>query len=166
MRIELVHAGINQAVLVLSPTKGNDKAAKTKKSTVLVVPFTAPRASTIANAMGRAAASAQWLVQNDAEAESSKSGVQAAESAEGEADMGEHAVLKEIQLGLESGNVAEAFFKWVGEDKRKRKILADKDKMEIDADSTAPRKKKTSRTVRCSLSPLCFMNSTRYIDIV
>ncbi|KAJ7632117.1 hypothetical protein FB45DRAFT_1057259 [Roridomyces roridus] len=51
-----------QALLILTPpVVSQDKSAT--RSSVFVVPLTVPPTATIANAMGRAAAGAQWLVQ-------------------------------------------------------------------------------------------------------
>lgn len=62
--VELVYATSTQALLALCPktakTTSNSSAPK-PKSTVLVVPYTAPSSSTIANAMGGAESAKKWL---------------------------------------------------------------------------------------------------------
>lgn len=67
LTLELVAAGATQAILVLTPTIQHVKstgpeASSSLRSTVLVVPFTVPAASTIANAMGLASHSKKWLL--------------------------------------------------------------------------------------------------------
>ncbi|EPS98734.1 hypothetical protein FOMPIDRAFT_1164819 [Fomitopsis schrenkii] len=58
--IELVVSGsTDQALLILHPATG--KHEQTRATSVLVVPYVVPKISTIANALGRAAASQQWL---------------------------------------------------------------------------------------------------------
>lgn len=67
--MELIAASAGQALLVLTPathvTKGKaPELGSSLRSTVLVVPFTVPRTSTIANAMGRASHNVKWLAQD------------------------------------------------------------------------------------------------------
>ena len=68
--LELVAAGTGQAILVLTPTAQHTKstaseASSSLRSTVLVVPFTVPVTSTIANAIGLASHSKKWLVHDE-----------------------------------------------------------------------------------------------------
>jgi len=70
LTLELVAAGAAQAILVLTPTMQHVKgtgpeASSSLRSTVLVVPFTVPAASTIANAIGLASHSKKWLLQDE-----------------------------------------------------------------------------------------------------
>ncbi|KAF7359249.1 hypothetical protein MSAN_01267200 [Mycena sanguinolenta] len=68
INLRLVEASSPQALLILSPLTADIQAKSTStRSSVLVVPFTIPKTSTIGNAMGRALAGAQWLVQPDAD---------------------------------------------------------------------------------------------------
>lgn len=58
--MELAASGSpDQALLVLHPAAG--KHDQTRATSVLVVPYTVPKTSTIANALGRAAATQQWI---------------------------------------------------------------------------------------------------------
>ncbi|KAJ7243378.1 hypothetical protein B0H12DRAFT_1236417 [Mycena haematopus] len=66
MNLRLVDATSPQALLILSPLAADTQAkSSSTRSSILVVPFTVPKTSTIGNAMGRASAGAQWLVQPD-----------------------------------------------------------------------------------------------------
>jgi gephyrin len=63
IKINLVSTNTSQALLVLSPNEPSShrKASSLPRASVLVVPFTVPVASTIANAMGRGPSGAKWL---------------------------------------------------------------------------------------------------------
>jgi hypothetical protein len=69
LTLELVAAGSGQAMLVITPNthpiKSPPEVSSSLRSTALVVPFTVPAASTIANAMGLASRGAKWLVQDE-----------------------------------------------------------------------------------------------------
>jgi hypothetical protein len=70
LTLELVATSTTQAMLTLTPTPHPIKntapeASSSLRSTVLIVPFTVPAASTIANAMGLASHSAKWLLQSE-----------------------------------------------------------------------------------------------------
>ncbi|KAJ7771604.1 hypothetical protein B0H16DRAFT_1364249 [Mycena metata] len=66
--LRFITATSPQALLILSSPASHAQAKSTTptRSNVLVVPLTVPLMSTIGNAMGRAAAGAQWLVQPNA----------------------------------------------------------------------------------------------------
>ncbi|KAJ7184344.1 hypothetical protein C8R46DRAFT_938212 [Mycena filopes] len=63
--LRLVATSSPQALLILSPpaSEAQVKSTAATRSSILVVPLTVPPMSTISNAMGRAAAGAQWLAQ-------------------------------------------------------------------------------------------------------
>ncbi|KAG6812938.1 hypothetical protein H0H92_015258 [Tricholoma furcatifolium] len=66
IKVTLVPASTSQALLVLSPLTSDVKRKSQEtpsRSTILIVPFTCPATSTIANAMGRASSSAKWIEQ-------------------------------------------------------------------------------------------------------
>jgi len=63
VNLSLAPASSSQALLVLTPQ--SPKPQSTSRSSVLVVPFTAPLKSTIANAIGRASSGIKWLVQSE-----------------------------------------------------------------------------------------------------
>ncbi|KAF8191434.1 hypothetical protein K438DRAFT_1830503 [Mycena galopus ATCC 62051] len=68
MSLRLVAATSPQALLILSPLATDTQTKSTStRSSILVVPLTVPKTSTIGNAMGRAPAGAQWLVQPNAD---------------------------------------------------------------------------------------------------
>lgn len=63
MTLRLMVAASPQALLTLSAPAAEAQSKTAARSSILVVPLTFPEMSTIANAMGRATAGAQWLVQ-------------------------------------------------------------------------------------------------------
>ncbi|KAF7353680.1 hypothetical protein MVEN_01052900 [Mycena venus] len=70
MTLRLVAAASQQALLILSPPAADTQtksASSSTRSSILVVPLTVPKISTIGNAMGRALAGAPWLVQPGAD---------------------------------------------------------------------------------------------------
>lgn len=70
MHLRLVAATTPQALLILSPRAADAQTkSSSARSSIFVVPLTVPKTSTIGNAMGRAPAGAQWLVQPDATAD-------------------------------------------------------------------------------------------------
>ncbi|KAF9461998.1 hypothetical protein BDZ94DRAFT_1262189 [Collybia nuda] len=76
IKLTLVHTLNSQAILLLSPTSpdgGRKLQTSTSRSSVLVVPFTVPATSTIANAMGRASFGAKWIDQGTASSSKSLS---------------------------------------------------------------------------------------------
>ncbi|KAJ7491244.1 hypothetical protein FB451DRAFT_1514944 [Mycena latifolia] len=64
--LRLVAAASPQALLVLSPPTADAPSKSATRSSILVVPLSVPEMSTIGNAMGRALAGAQWIVQPSA----------------------------------------------------------------------------------------------------
>lgn len=74
IKFNLVVANASQALLVLTPNvpsshrKSQASTSSPSRSSVLVVPFTVPATSTIANAMGRASSGAKWFAQPNASA--------------------------------------------------------------------------------------------------
>ncbi|KAJ7168244.1 hypothetical protein C8R43DRAFT_144266 [Mycena crocata] len=64
--LQLMAASSPQVLLVLSPPISETQDNAATRSSILVVPLTVPEMSTIGNAMGRAPAGAQWLVQPSA----------------------------------------------------------------------------------------------------
>lgn len=65
--LDLIAATATQAMLVLTPNIHPTKSTASEsslRSTVLVVPFTVPAVSTIANAIGLASLSDKWIVQD------------------------------------------------------------------------------------------------------
>lgn len=101
--IALAPAGAGQCVLVLSPAGVSGSARSNARSTVYVVPYSCPPASTIAHAMGRAEASKTWLAQHGG-------------AAHGQAHEPKRAkLLKTIEGALASNRpqaADEAFAKW------------------------------------------------------
>ncbi|KAK7035764.1 hypothetical protein R3P38DRAFT_2908933 [Favolaschia claudopus] len=68
LSLSLVTISTPQALLILSPPSAESpKTTASTRSSILVVPLTVPKMSTIANAIGRAAAGASWLVQPSAD---------------------------------------------------------------------------------------------------
>ncbi|THG96364.1 hypothetical protein EW026_g5455 [Hermanssonia centrifuga] len=125
---------LSQALLVLSPgsqpslTNGDSGArsaadSAAQKSSVLVVPFSVPPTSTIANALGRAPASNKWISPSKSrDSQSSAGGVNDAQDK----------VLKAMSAAMDSKRIQgadEAFFAWVSEAQAK-----------VDSANAAPKK--------------------------
>lgn len=107
LALELVAGSTNLAMLIITSTTHPIKrtapdASSSLRSTVLVVPFTVPAASTIAGAMGRASHSVKWLVQNET-------------SPSLELDASQVALLKLMRTMIEQNRpdgASTAFFEW------------------------------------------------------
>lgn len=107
----------DQVLLILSPhthpaavngVAASASADSNARSSVFVVPLTTPRVSTIANAMGRAAATAKWIEQAEAATSTSISDV----------DESQNNLLDVVRSSLDQKRIDaanEAFFKWVSE---------------------------------------------------
>jgi hypothetical protein len=111
IRLTLVPTSTSQALLLLSPNSSTldrkSQTPSTLRSTVLVLPFTVPQTSSIANAMGRGAAGTSWIAQDVAD---SRSG-----SIPAPYDAARSKVLTTMQAAMEknlpqAANVA--FFEW------------------------------------------------------
>lgn len=105
--MELVASGSpDQALLVLHPA--TCKHDQTRVTTVLVVPYVVPKISTIANALGRAAASQQWL---QVEGESRKRHAPPTRDFTGVTPLQERA-LKAMFAAQHSGDLSEVQKQW------------------------------------------------------
>ncbi|KAK0207011.1 hypothetical protein DFS33DRAFT_1255556 [Desarmillaria ectypa] len=96
----------SEALLVVSPGP-SEKAKSTSRSSVLVVPYTVPLSSTIANAMGRAASAAPWLAKRPSTSQ---------------LDRSQETLLSEMRSAMEQGRPQSAsmsFLKWEKKSKGK-----------------------------------------------
>lgn len=96
--LSLVSA-FSEALLIVSPGP-SEKAKSTSRSSVLVVPYTVPASSTIANAMGRASLAAPWLAKRPSPSQ---------------LDRLQEALLAEMRSAMEQGrpqSASMAFSKW------------------------------------------------------
>ncbi|KAH7931149.1 hypothetical protein BV22DRAFT_1052884 [Leucogyrophana mollusca] len=107
LRIALVAADDNQVLLTLSPIKPADKSMSLR-STLHVIPFTSNPKSSLAQAMGKAAVTARWLVQP----------VRPDRSWKETADDGRARLLWSMKTFLDRGertNADQAFLSWADE---------------------------------------------------
>ncbi|KAI0068609.1 hypothetical protein BV25DRAFT_1792127 [Artomyces pyxidatus] len=107
--IELIHASSSQVLISLSPI--SPEASSAFRSSVLVVPITAPSISTIANAMGRAAAGEQWLIKTSDASDPTTTNV----------DGDRRTVLDKMRLAMQQHRTEPAdtaFFQWAEPGKR------------------------------------------------
>lgn len=123
IRIELVKCTDSQVILTLSPRMPLVEIKSTYRSSVLVVPINVPSTSTIANAMGRAAAGEKWIAKTSA---SSTNGV-----ANGAVNVGsttrleasQDSLLRKLRTSISQKQpqaADEAFFAWVGQEEKKK----------------------------------------------
>lgn len=72
LRLELISGSTTQAVLGITPPAMSSKKGKgtdtSLRSTILIIPFSVPPTSTIANAMGCASNNSHWISQDTASA--------------------------------------------------------------------------------------------------
>ena len=71
LRLELISGSTTQAVLGITPAMSSKKGKGTDtslRSTILIIPFSVPPTSTIANAMGCASNNSHWISQDTASA--------------------------------------------------------------------------------------------------
>jgi hypothetical protein len=107
IRLTLIPANASHALLILCPVSRSAKshAHTTSRSSVLVVPFTAPVKSTVANAMGRAADGLEWIAKDASSLESISSGL----------DHSRQELLRAMRNVVEQNRPAaasSAFFEW------------------------------------------------------
>ena len=123
IRIELVKCTDSQVILTLSPRMPLVEIKSTYRSSVLVVPINVPSTSTIANAMGRAAAGEKWIAKTSA---SSTNGV-----ANGAVNVGsttrleasQDSLLRKLRTSISQKRpqaADEAFFAWVGQEEKRK----------------------------------------------
>lgn len=109
--LELVEGSASQILLLVSPSRKSLEIANALRSSILVVPVTAPPTSTIANAMGRASAGAQWLASESGTSTS----VADAKPDSSSFDTAQKKLLVEMQSAVEQNRPQAAnatFFEW------------------------------------------------------
>lgn len=120
LNITLVHASTAQAILILTPAASKEKNKDLNlRSSVLVVPYTVPHSSTIANAMGRGMKS--WLVDTGS---ASSQLVDTPESTQ------RKQLLAAMHTAMDAGKPGDAdlvFFEWVKEREERGKQNAKED---------------------------------------
>lgn len=108
LHMEFVRATAAQYLLLLSPANTAASAEKGTRSSILVVPATAPAKSTIANAMGRASLTAKWLV---------KDSTTLSKSRQSDEEKSQHKLLDTMRKSVEKNTpttASTAFFEWEG----------------------------------------------------
>ncbi|TFK43898.1 hypothetical protein BDQ12DRAFT_623122 [Crucibulum laeve] len=119
IELELVPAGVGQALLVLSPA--DDKGKEQAMSSVLAIPCTVPPMSTIAGALGKANVGARWV--KDASAPGA--------APEEKYDSERRKVVEGIRKAMDGGRlplVKEVFFNW--EQKEAQRVKEQREKKE------------------------------------
>jgi len=123
IRIELVKCTDSQVILTLSPRMPLVEIKTTYRSSVLVVPINVPSTSTIANAMGRAAAGERWIAKPSA---SPANGVANGSGGAGNTtrlEASQDSLLRKLHTSISQKRpqaADEAFFAWVGQEEKRK----------------------------------------------
>ena len=120
IRIELVKCADGQVVLVLSPAMPLLEIKSTYRSSVLVVTINVPSTSTIANAMGRAAAGEKWVAKTST---SLTNGVTNGTGHTTRLEASRESVLRKLHSSISQKRLQtadEVFLAWVGQEEKRR----------------------------------------------
>lgn len=119
--VSLIQGSQSQALLILAPNPTKEGSSLIKAN-VLVVPFSVPNSSTIANALGRAGKSNPWLIPRQSAAVTASNNLSHTEVKQKEE------LLANIRAAMDQGNIEEAdsvFYEWSapkGRDKPRSKL--------------------------------------------
>ena len=123
IRIELVKCTDSQVMLVLSPKMPLVEIKSTYRSSVLVIPINVPSTSTIANAMGRAAAGEKWIATTPVSPANGAVNGTASTGSTTRLEASQDSLLRKLHTSISQKRLQaadEAFSAWVGhEEKRK-----------------------------------------------
>ena len=117
IRIELVKCTDRQVILTLSPRMPLVEIKTTFRSSVLVVPINVPSTSTIANAMGRAAAGEKWI------AKTSTSPANGVANGTTRLEASQDSILRKLHTSISQKRpqaADEAFFAWTGQEEKRK----------------------------------------------
>jgi hypothetical protein len=123
IRIELIKCTDGQVVLTLLPRMPLVEIKSTYRSSVLVVPINVPSTSTIANAIGRAAAGEKWIAKTSA---SSVNGVTNGTVNPGSTtrlEASQDSALRKLRASISQKRpqaADEAFLAWVGQEEKRK----------------------------------------------
>ena len=123
IKIELVKCTDSQVMLTLSPRMPLVEIKSAYRSSVLVVPVNTPSTSTIANAIGRAAAGEKWITKTSA---SSANGAVNGTGNVGNTtrlEASQDSLLRKLHTSISQKRpqaADEAFFAWVGQEEKRK----------------------------------------------
>jgi len=123
IRIELVKCKNGQVTLVLSPRMPLVETKPTYRSSVLVVSIDVPLTSTIANAMGRAAAGEKWIAKTSAASANGVSNGTVSAGSTTRSEASQDSLLRKLHTSISQKRpqaADEAFFTWVGQEEKRR----------------------------------------------
>ena len=121
--IELTKCADGQVVLMLSPRMPLVEIKSTYRSSVLVVPINVPSTSTIANAMGRAAAGEKWIAKTSASPANGVSNGTVGAGSTTRLESSQDSLLRKLHTSISQKRpqaADEAFFAWVGQEERRK----------------------------------------------
>jgi len=123
IRVGLTKCADGQVMLTLSPRLPLVEIKSTYRSSVLVVPINAPSTSTIANAMGRAAAGEKWIAKTSASSANGVSNGTVRAGSTTRLEASQDSLLRKLHTSISQKRpqaADEAFFAWVGQEERRK----------------------------------------------
>ncbi|KAF9644503.1 hypothetical protein BDM02DRAFT_3190540 [Thelephora ganbajun] len=123
IRIELVKCTESQVVLTLSPRMPLAEIKSTYRSSVLVIPINVPSTSTIANAMGRAAAGEKWIAKTSASPVNGAANGTISAGSTTRLEASQDSLLRKLHASISQKRpqaADEAFFAWVGQEEKRK----------------------------------------------
>ena len=123
IRIELVKCTDGQVILTLSPRMPLVEIKPTYRSSVLVVPINVPPMSTIANAMGRAAAGEKWIAKTTAPSVNGAVNRTVGAGNTTRLEASQDSLLRKLHTSISQKRpqaADEAFFAWVGQEEKRK----------------------------------------------
>jgi hypothetical protein len=123
IRIELVKCTDGQVVLMLSPRMPLVEIKSAYRSSVLVVPINVPSTSTIANAMGRAAAGEKWISKTPAAPANGAVNGSVSSGGATRLEASQESLLRQLRTLISQKRIQaadEAFFAWIGQEGKRK----------------------------------------------
>ena len=123
IRIELVKCTGSQVILTLSPRMPLVEIESRHRSSVLVVPINIPSTSTIANAMGRAAAGEQWIAKTPSPPTNGVVNGTISGGSSTRLAASQESFLGKLRTSISQKRpqaADEAFFAWVGQEEKRK----------------------------------------------
>ena len=123
IRIELVKCTDGQVMLVLSPRMPLLEIKPTYRSSVLVVPIKVPSTSTIANAMGRAAAGEKWIAKTIVPSVNGVANGTVSAGSTTRLEASQDSLLRKLHTSISQKRpqaADEAFLAWIGQEEKRK----------------------------------------------
>ena len=123
IKIELVKCNDSQVMLVLSPRMPLVEVKSTYRSSVLVVPINVPSTSTIANAMGRAAAGEKWVAKTSTSSANGVSNGTVSAGSTTRLETSQDSLLRKLHTSISQKRpqaADEAFVTWMGQEEKRK----------------------------------------------